>query len=414
MAETMDVPLIRSHRMPWPAIAMAAAAGALLILFLYGRGALPSVDRAGIVTARVERGPLVRDIAGTGTLVAAHSRIIAAETAGRVESIVTPAGRRTDGTTAVLLLSNPEAERELTDATAALDYAKAELVAARAEVEQNLIALRSEAARLEGELAEASAAEESLAQLEAEGLISAAELNVARVRAASLRKRVALAQNSLGTAQSAVDAQLAARTARISQAEAAHASRRRAVEALRVTSILGGIVQEVMVEPGTYVVAGQPLARVADPSALFARVHVTPASARDIAPGLEARVVTHAGTVRGRVSRVDPAVRNGSLAVDVELLDPLPAGVRPDSAVEAAIVLGRVDDALIVRRPANVADGSSSELFRIRDDTAERTTVSLGRGSAAVIEILHGLEPGDEIIVSDTTAMRQHTRLRVR
>lgn len=344
-----------------------------------------------------------------------RSRVIAAETAGRVDSILVHAGQRTDGASTILLLSNAEGEEQAADAKAALDFANADFTAARAQVEQNLMNLRAETARLDGEAAEAAARAESLAQLAAAGLASSAELNLARVRAGSLAERAALARNGLKVAESAVDAQLAARRASIAQAGARYDLRRRAVESLRVKALIGGIVQEVLVEPGQAVTAGQMLARVADSSSLLARIRVPPAQARDVVAGLDVRVDTNGGRVRGRVVRVDPAVRDGSVTVDVTLLDPLPSGVRPDSPIEAAIVLGRIQNALLVRRPANAVEGGVTEIFRIDESgTARRTRVTFGRGSAAVVEVLQGLQAGDEVIVSDTSPWQESSRIRIR
>jgi len=415
MGNAMDVPLIPGRRVPWRVIAgTGAVVAVLLVIALRERGAASTVDRAQIVTARVERGTLMREAAGTGTLVASRSRIIAAETNGRVESILMHAGQRTEGTSTIVLLSNAEGEEQAADAKAALDYAQADFTAARAQVEQNLIAMHAETARIEGEAAEAVARAQSLGQLAEAGLASSAELNLANVRAASLQKRAALGRDGMRAAESAVDAQLAAKRANIAQAQARYDLRRRAVDSLHVNALISGIVQEVLVEPGQSVVPGQTLARVADPSALLARIHVPPAQARDVVPGLDVRVDTHSGIVRGSVARVDPAVRDGSVTVDVTLLAPLPAGVRPDSPIEATIVLGRIDGALLVRRPANVADGSTVGLFRIDSGgIARRTPVSLGRGSASAIEVLHGLEKGDEIIVSDTSPWQDSNRMRI-
>lgn len=416
MGSGMDVPLTPARRVPWRVVAAVGIAAAVLLgIALRGRTSTIAVERVNIVTARVERGTLLREANGTGTLVAARSRVITAETTGRVESILVQAGQRTDSATPIVLLSNAEAEEQAVDAKASLDYAQADLIAARAQVEQSLLALRAENARLDGEAVEAAAHAHRLAQLAALELTSAAELNVANVRAASLKERVTLARDGLRAAESAVDAQLATRRATIAQTQARYGIRRRAVDSLTVRALINGIVQEVFVEPGQRVMPGENIARVADSSVLLARIHVPPVQARDIIPGLDVRIDIHAGVVRGRVSRVDPAVRDGSVTVDVMLLDALPAGVRPDSRIEATIVLGRLDNALLVRRPANVADGSVVELFRVGDgSSAGRTTVSLGRGSAAAVEVLHGLEAGDVVIVSDTSPWQDYDRIRIR
>jgi HlyD family secretion protein len=116
------------------------------------------------------------------------------------------------------------------------------------------------------------------------------------------------------------------------------------------------------------------------------------------------------------VVRVDPAVRDGTVAVEVTLTGAIPSGIRPDSPVDATIVLGRVAETLLVRRPAGAEERTSIDLFRVDPSSGEgrRTRVALGRGSATAMEIVDGLKPGDEVVISDTTTWQEYDRIRIR
>jgi HlyD family secretion protein len=249
-----------------------------------------------------------------------------------------------------------------------------------------------------------------------EGLAAPAEVHLAEVRATSAATRATLARQQLRAAEGGVRALLAARQAKVDQARALFELRNRIVESLDVKAQFSGIVQEVLVESGQHVEPGANLARIADPAAMIARIRVSPSQARDIVAGLETRVDTHSGIVAGRVSRVDPAVREGTVAVEVALTEAIPAGIRPDSPVDATIVLGRVAETVLVRRPAGAEDGSTLDLFRVDPASGEgrRTRVTLGRGSASAVEIVSGLKPGDQIVISDTTAWQEYDRIRIR
>jgi len=397
-------------------VVVAIAVLAVAAQAVRSRASAVTVDRATLVIATVGRGTLVREARGTGTLVAERSRIIAAETNGRVEAIRVQAGEHAGATTTVLVLANADTTREAADAGAALAMAAAELAAAEARLAQDVMALRGEVAQLDGEAAEADARAQSIAALNCEGLAAKTDLHLAQVRAAALQKRAALARERLHSAENGVASQLAAKRAAVAQARARNELQRGLVDALDVKASLAGIVQEVLVEPGQHVTAGQNLARIADPAALLARVHVAPAQARDLAPGLEAHVDTHSGVVAGKVMRVDPAVREGSVAVDIALRDPLPAGVRPDSPVEATIVLGTIARTLIVQRPANAEENTSVALFRVDPGNGEahRVRAEFGRASVLEIEVRGGLDAGDRVIVSDTTALQDVRHIYIR
>ena len=113
--------------------------------------------------------------------------------------------------------------------------------------------------------------------------------------------------------------------------------------------------------------------------------------------------------------RVDPAVVNGTVLVDVALEGELPRGARPDLSVDGTIEIERLPDVLFVSRPAFGQPGEKIGLFRVSPDgdTAQRVTVQLGRASTHTIEVVSGLEKGDKVILSDTNEWDGYSRLRL-
>jgi HlyD family secretion protein len=144
-------------------------------------------------------------------------------------------------------------------------------------------------------------------------------------------------------------------------------------------------------------------------------IKVPETQARDVQIGQVASVDTRNGVVEGRVARVDPAVQNGTVTVDVALTGPLPKGARPDLTVDGTVELERLDDVVYVGRPAQGQAESQVGLFRLEPDGvhAVRAKVRLGRSSVSTIEILEGLKPGDQVVLSDTSAWDAHDRIRL-
>jgi HlyD family secretion protein len=418
-AHATDVPIERRKRsILMRALAAAVvAAGVFLLLASWWRGANAlTVDRASVVTSKVERGTLRHEVRGLGTLVAERSRIVAAETVGRVESIRVRAGEAAQPSTTLIVLSNPEIEQKSADAAAALRMAEAEMAVLRAQLSGELMRLRAELAQIEGDAEEAHARAKVLAELSRQGLASSTDLQYANVRAQSLGRRLALQKSRIAEAELAVEAQLAAKRAATEQARTRDELAKRELRSLEVKAAIEGVVQDITVQPGQHVAVGETLARLADvATSMIARVQIQPSHARNIASGMPARIDTHSGIVAGRVTRIDPAVRDGAVTVDIALTAPLPPGVRPDSSVEGTILIGKIDDVLLIRRPANVEEHSTVELFRLEDESsAKRTRVLLGRGSDSVIEVVRGLAAGDEIIISDASAWQSYNRIRIR
>jgi HlyD family secretion protein len=178
---------------------------------------------------------------------------------------------------------------------------------------------------------------------------------------------------------------------------------------------MNGVLSALPVEVGAQVQPGFNLARVADPTKLKAEIRVAETQAKDIVIGQPAEIDTRNGIVAGRVGRIDPAVQNGTVTVDVFITAELPKGARPDLSVDGTIELERLDNVVYVGRPAFGQEKSQVGIFKLDADGnyATRTQVKLGRSSVNTIEIVSGLAPGDKVILSDMSTWDANDRIKL-
>jgi HlyD family secretion protein len=203
-----------------------------------------------------------------------------------------------------------------------------------------------------------------------------------------------------------------AKQATVDQLKASAALKAHDVEALHVKAGMTGVLQQLPVEVGQRVTPGTNLARVADPKKLKAQIKIAETQAKDIQINQPASIDTRNGIVAGHVTRVDPAVEQGTVTVDVALDGPLPKGARPDLSVDGTIELERLNNVLYVGRPAFAQDGATVGVFKLMGNgEAIRTPVHFGRSSVNTIEIIEGLKEGDQVILSDTSAYDSHDRI---
>jgi hypothetical protein len=176
------------------------------------------------------------------------------------------------------------------------------------------------------------------------------------------------------------------------------------------------VLQELPVEVGQWVASGATLGKVVQPGRLKAVLRIPETQAKDVVIGQPASVDTRNGIVRARVVRIDPAVQNGTVSVDLALEGPLPKGARPDLSVDGTIDIERLDNVMYIGRPAYGQAESTVGLFRLDPDGAEATrlNVRLGRSSASTIEVRQGLKPGDVVILSDMSAWDTAERVRLK
>ena len=421
LASRMDVQRTgvaeRRRRRRWMiAIAVAAVVAAVFVVVSRLEPAAPVVELDTVWIGTVERGPMLREVRGHGTLVPEMVRWVGAATAGTVERRVLDPGAAVEPDDVILELSNPELVRDARDAEGALARASAELESLRLELESDELSRRAASAAVQAELVEARLRAEADRELAEQGLISAINMRISEAMASSAATRDQIERERIEVTVAANRARLEAKRAEVEQHRALHQLRREQTEALRVTAGITGVLQEIAVEAGQQVTPGENLAMVANQERLMARLRVPATRARDVQVDQVARIDTRNGVVEGRVVRIDPAVREGTVRVEVRLVEELPDGARPDMSVDGAIEIERLADVLYVGRPAFGDESSVVGLFRIEPDGrhASRARVQLGRSSIHSIEVVDGLMEGDRVVLSDTSRWDDVDRIRLR
>lgn len=374
-----------------------------------------SVSRQSVWVGQVERGTMVRQVRGPGTLVPKEIRWVTSSVDGRVDERLLDPGVQVESDTVILELTNPETEQLLEEARLEVDAAETRLAELRVEVESELLRQQAETVSVESQLSEAELAVEANEELAKDGLVPEIDLKTSRIRSQQLERRVDIENQRLEKARESIQSRLATQRSLVAQARALYQLRRQQVESLTVRAGTSGVLQEVAVEVGERVQPGTVLARVAKPEDLEAELRIAETQAKDIEIGLPARIDTRNGVVAGSVSRIDPSVREGTVTVDVEIEEELPPGARPDLSVDGTIQIERLDDVLYVGRPTYGQADSRVELFKLVEDgeMAIRVPVQLGRASVDTIEVVEGLQEGERVILSDTSQFDEVDRIRL-
>jgi HlyD family secretion protein len=412
----MDIPRSASSSRPLLKVALGFAALGILAAG-YGLSrlepAIPAVESSGILVDTVRRGTLIRQVRDHGTFVPDDTHWIPATTAGRIERIRVRPGAVVAADTVLLELSNPELEQSALDAQLQLQAAEAEFANLKVRLASELFAQKAQAATVTSDFRQAILQSASNRNLARQGLIPQLTAQLSDVRAEELATRNALEQRRLTIAGDSSRAQLAVQQTRIEQLRTLLALRRRLVDYLKVRAGTAGVLQQLFLDVGQQASPGTNLARVADPRRLKAVLRIAETQAKDIQLGQSASIDTRNGLVPGRVSRIDPAVQNGTVAVEVHLTGALPKGARPDLSVEGTIELERLENVLYIGRPAFGQENGTIKLFKLTGNgqEARRVSVRLGRGSVSAIEILSGLQVGERVILSDPGIDAERIRL---
>ena len=409
----------RRKRLIYSSLALVVLAGITVGLSRL-EPAAPAVDKGQIWMDTVQRGDLPLKVRGNGTLVPETIVWVPTISAGRVENIRVLPGAAVKADTILVELANPEVEQAAFDAEWQLKGAESELINLRVQLQTQRLNLESTVATVNANYHSAQLDLEVNEELAKNGLVPQLTLKQSRAKAAELEKLLAIEQQRLEISAEATESQMAVQTARVEQLRALLQLRRNQVESLKISAGIEGVLQKLgdtsTLQVGQQLPAGANVARVANPARLKAEIKIYETQAKDVVLGQRAQIDTRNGVVMGQVVRIDPAVQNGTVLVDVALEGPLPRGARPDLSVEGIIELDLLENVLHVGKPVHGSADSTIGLFKVAagGKMAERAQVKLGRSSVNTVEILSGLEIGDQVILSDMTQWDAYDRIRIR
>jgi len=406
----------RRRQIIWGAIGLAC-----LIAVTVGvsrlRPAAPQVERSTVWTDTVKRGPMLRQVRGIGSLIPSQefTRQIPAETEATVVRIRMLPGSQVKADTILLEMSNPLVEQEAVDARLQLKAVEAEYQSLRVKLQSDLMNQKAGAATVTSDYTQAKLQADTDKALFDLGVISGLAYKNSKSKSDELTTRNNIEGERLDINQKAIESQLAQQQARTDQIRALAELKQKQLDALKVRAGIEGVLVDLPLQVGQHVTPGTMLAKVIQPDHLMAALKVAETQARDVQIGQPALVDTHNGTVAGSVMRVDPAVQNGTVTVDVKLTGELPKGARPDLSVDGTIDLERLDKVLYVGRPAFGQESSTISLFKLDSDGrgGVRVPVKVGRASVNSIQVLEGLHEGDTVILSDMSRYDNTDRIRL-
>lgn len=414
----MDIPREPPSKKKKYIIGGIAVLGIVIITAALGRlePAAPSVDRATLWIDTVQRGQMVVQVRGPGTLVPEQIQWISAVTGGRVEKIHVRPGTKVKPNTLILEMTNPDVQLEALSAEQQLNAAEATLVQLRLNLETQRLAQKAVVATARSDYQTAKRQEDVALGLDKKGLMSAQEVGNAHDEAVESETRFEVETKKLQELSNAVDEQVALQKEQVERLRAIAQYQRRRVGSMEVRAGAEGMLQDMDLQPGQWVQPGTLLAKVAQPGRLKAVLRIPETQAKDVQIGQVASIDTRNGIVAGHVIRIDPSVQNGTVTVDVGLEGKLPPGARPDLSVDGTVEIERLKNVLYVGRPAYGQAESTVGLFKLTPDGEEatRVNVKLGRASVNTIVVEQGLNEGDRVIISDMSAWDSHDRVRLR
>ena len=404
-------------RTAWIGLGIVAFIGASVgILNL--KPAIPVVTKSTLWTDSVQKGTMIRNVRGNGALEPEKIVYLQSETEGRIEKINVLPGAIVTPDTVIMELSNRQLEQSIFDL-------KQRIKASEARMDDLVVTLQSSRLQKESLIATLQSSY-TMAKLEAEAdeilfsqqVIPEITRRQSSSKAANAKVMLDLEKKRLLIGDESEQSQLKVAQADLDNLKASLELKIKQLNALKVLAGIDGVLQEIgdqqRLRVGQRIGPSSTLAKVVQPDKLKAEIEIAETQARDVQIGQKAEIDTRNSIISGLVERVDPAVKNGTVTVDIRLLGDLPKGARPDLSVDGTIELEKLEDVMYIKRPVNGQPFTTLKMFVLGEDgIGRKVDVEFGRTSVTTIEVLSGLEPGNQVILSDMTQWEDFNEVKV-
>ncbi|HEX9986364.1 MAG TPA: HlyD family efflux transporter periplasmic adaptor subunit [Thermoanaerobaculia bacterium] len=393
---------------------------AVLVLFAF-IGAKQYLGRASYIAQRsdltvsvVRQGDFAVNVRANGKLKSRDVFFLASRVSGSVGQILVKAGELVDVQTPIVSLVNPQLTVDLVQAQAKLRQVMAEAQVELKTAESSLLDQEIQLLAAKNSLQTSQRELHSKTELSkfGDGLVSAMDMQQAKASVETQQQIYALSQQRVEQMRSRLQAQRMARNLETEQLRENIVNVQSQIDQLVVRAGMKGTLQSLAVSPGQKLNIGDSVGVVADTTHLIAQLQVPELQVQRVSNGLPVTIDTRRSKIEGRVIRVAPSVQGGMVEVDVALNEnaPMPAEARADLSVEGMVHIVELKNVLFMDRPDFAKADAAQNLYRLNADESRATRIPLTFGEASVnqIQILRGVQPGDKVITSDTSAFASH------
>jgi HlyD family secretion protein len=358
------------------------------------------VPRARVRIAAVTRGSFVRDIAAEGTVVVANSPTLFSSAIGTVTFNVV-AGAPVTPEQVLATVDSPALKNELARERATLDGLTESLERQAIETHRQILESKQ---TVDLATTQVRATERELERMKSgleQGVVPRRDFDKAQDARDDARLTYNHAVSNAQLQENSLNFDLKTKRTDVERQKLVVADLERRVDALTVRSPVKGMVGSLLVDQKAAVTENAGLLTVVDLSALEVEFSVSESYASDLAIDMAADINYAGKNYRGTVTSISPEVQQNEVKGRVRFADRVPLGVRQNQRVNVRIVLDQRDNALKVERGAFVDAGSIA--YRVQGDVATRQPVTFGPMSVGEVQILSGLNTGDQVIVSSVS-----------
>ncbi len=360
----------------------------------------------------VIRGTLERDISAVGKIVAANAPVIYSSALGTITMKVKP-GDIIKKNQLIASINSPELLNQLQQEQASLQSLQFESERQKLQIRRSQLTQQQQlemalvslnAAKREFHRSQISIKGNLISQLKFEK--SQDDLTRAKIEYKHQQKQALLNQDSL-----TFDAKT--QQAKIQRQQWLVANLQRKVDHLALLSPIDGIVGNWLTTQKSAVTLSQPVMTIVDLSAFEAQLLVPESYADELGLGMSVELQVAGQTLQGKLSAISPEVIKRQVTTRVRFNDKK-LHLRQNQRLSARIILAQKDNVLMVHRGDFLQTGGNKHSYVVKQNRANKISLTFGESSLSQIEITSGAQVGDKLIISSLTPFAEAKQVTLR
>ncbi len=410
--------VIEKKRLPWEKIGGIGAAIVVVILAgLYWwdgtSGRTFILEGSRVVVSPVVQGTFDDFIPIRGRVTPRQTVYLDVIEGGQVERRYVDDGAMVTAGDLIVTLNNTSLQLDVTRNEAMVTEQLNNMRTIELQLEQNRLQHKRNLVEMDYQITRLRRQIERLSSLDNAGVAAKSQLEDARDELDYFEKRREVTLESQATDARLQETQLEFLQTSGAQLESNLDLARKNLEALNVRAPVSGKLSGLDVEIGQSIQRGGRLGQIDDPDSFKLRVEVDEFYLNRVDLGQPAQLERNGRDYTLTVSKIYPQVNNGQFELDLLFDDTEPNDIRRGQTLQATLTLGDATPAMLVPNGAFYQDTGGNWMFVVNADGTEavRRNVRLGRRNSEYIEVLDGLEAGEQVITSPYSAFKEMDRL---
>lgn len=396
-------------------IKIGSIAGALIALVIFIISMLQtSLNRKDINISKVDKGAIEVSVSASGKVIPAFEEIINSPINSRIMEIYKKGGDSVDVGTPILKLDLQSAETDYNKQLDEEHMKRLQLEQQRvinhnklSEMEMNLKVSRMELDRKEVEL-------RNERYLDSLGAGTTDKVRQVELDYNVSRLKLEEDQQKYKNEQALAEADLKVKELELNIFRKSLAETKRILDDARICSPRKAILTYVNNEIGVQINQGSKVAIVSDLSHFKIEGEIADTYGDRIAAGSKAVVKIGNDKLNGVVSDVTPLSKNGVISFTVQLEEDNHKRLRSGLKTDVYVMNAVKDDVLRIANSSYYVGKGEYELFVVNGDQVHKRKVRLGDSNFEYVEVVSGLEEGDEVIVSDMSPYKDKNKLKIK